>query len=273
MYSMGSSDPLPAGFEIRFGSLNFQATGNSYLMRITNHDELRVRRPTGPGPVPVAPAADAPASTSADAACPPALRRRRRFGQHSRQARTECRRAARVTSQRDAITGETTVAPTGERAVSGPRFHLGLRGATTVYVASANTDAAARRARPSRHVPAVRNPSATANDESPHGSASELPPATSHGYVEWDISGVPDPVMFRRFLDATDHWFGYYDNLSAGSYNPARECFVVLTNDQANAAEAATERFPRPGNWTAPGRGAKRATPPHRRGGPTSTRS
>jgi hypothetical protein len=37
---MGSSDPLPAGFEIRFGSLNFQATGNGYLMRITNRDEL-----------------------------------------------------------------------------------------------------------------------------------------------------------------------------------------------------------------------------------------
>jgi hypothetical protein len=33
---MGSSDPLPTGFEIRFGSLNFQATGNGYLMRITN---------------------------------------------------------------------------------------------------------------------------------------------------------------------------------------------------------------------------------------------
>jgi hypothetical protein len=27
-YSMGSSEPLPAEFEIRFGSLNFQATGN-----------------------------------------------------------------------------------------------------------------------------------------------------------------------------------------------------------------------------------------------------
>jgi hypothetical protein len=36
-YSMGSSDPLPVGFEIRFGILNFLATGNSYLMRITNH--------------------------------------------------------------------------------------------------------------------------------------------------------------------------------------------------------------------------------------------
>jgi hypothetical protein len=31
-YSMGSWDPLPAGFEIRFGSLNFQARGNDYLM-------------------------------------------------------------------------------------------------------------------------------------------------------------------------------------------------------------------------------------------------
>jgi hypothetical protein len=61
-YSMGSSHPLPAGFEIRFESLNFQATGNGYLMRITNRDELRARRQTGAGPAPAAPAAHAPAS-------------------------------------------------------------------------------------------------------------------------------------------------------------------------------------------------------------------
>jgi hypothetical protein len=54
-YSMGSSDPLPAGFEIRFGSLNFQVTGNGYLMRITNHTELHLWRSTGPGPVPATP--------------------------------------------------------------------------------------------------------------------------------------------------------------------------------------------------------------------------
>jgi hypothetical protein len=35
LYSMGSSEPLPAGFEIRFGGLNFQATGNGYLMHLT----------------------------------------------------------------------------------------------------------------------------------------------------------------------------------------------------------------------------------------------
>jgi hypothetical protein len=110
---MGSSDPLPVGFEIRFGSLNFQAMGNGYLMRVTNRDELHARRPTGPGPVPAATATDTPASAHADAADPPAPRRCRRSGQRSRQARTERRRAARVASQRDAITGMTATAPTG----------------------------------------------------------------------------------------------------------------------------------------------------------------
>jgi hypothetical protein len=130
-YSMGSSDPLPAGFEIRFGSLNFQVMGNDYLMHITNRDELRARRPTGTGPISVAPAAGVPTPASTDVAGPSAPRHRRHSGQRSRQARTERRRAARVASQRHALTDETTAAPTGERSVSRPRFPLGLRGATT----------------------------------------------------------------------------------------------------------------------------------------------
>jgi hypothetical protein len=48
-YSMGSLDPLPSRFEIRFGSLNFQATRNGYLMRITNSDELHPWRAPGQG--------------------------------------------------------------------------------------------------------------------------------------------------------------------------------------------------------------------------------
>jgi hypothetical protein len=44
--------------------------------------------------------------------------------------------------------------------------------------------------------------------------------------------------MFRRFLDAADYWFGYSDDSSAGSYDPARECCVVIINDTANAADA-----------------------------------
>jgi hypothetical protein len=85
----------------------------------------------------------------------------------------------------------------------------------------------------------ARNLASTTDDESYHGPTSELPPATSHEYAEWDFSGVPDPVMFQGFLDAADYWFGYSDNSSVGSYDPARECFVVVTNDQANAANAA----------------------------------
>jgi hypothetical protein len=88
-YSLGSSDPLPAGFEIRFGSLNFQAMGNGYLMRITNRDELHPWRSTGPGPVPVTPGADVPAPVQADVAGPSTPRRRRRSSQRSRQARME----------------------------------------------------------------------------------------------------------------------------------------------------------------------------------------
>jgi hypothetical protein len=45
--------------------------------------------------------------------------------------------------------------------------------------------------------------------------------------------------MFRRFLDATDYWFGNSDDSGAGSYDPARECCVVITNDPTNATDAA----------------------------------
>jgi hypothetical protein len=112
-YSMGSSDPLPAGFEIRFGGLNFQATGNDYLMRLTNREELRARRQAGSAPVSAARVAATPTPASTDAAGPSAPRRRRRSGQRSRQARSERRHAKRVASQRGAPVSTTTAAPTG----------------------------------------------------------------------------------------------------------------------------------------------------------------
>jgi hypothetical protein len=88
---------------------------------------------------------------------------------------------------------------------------------------------------PGHHLLAVRNLITTTNDESYHGSASELLPATSHEYAEWDFSGVPDMVMFQRFLDAANYWFGCSDDSSTGSYDLAHECFV---DDHANAVEA-----------------------------------
>jgi hypothetical protein len=80
-----------------------------------------------------------------------------------------------------------------------------MRNAAMAYASSASTDVAAYEDRPSRHLLAARNLTATTNDESYHSSASELPPATSHGYAEWDFSSMPDPVMFQRFLDAADY--------------------------------------------------------------------
>jgi hypothetical protein len=112
-----------------------------------------------------------------------------------------------------------------------------MRGTATAYAANASVNTTMRRVPPGRHVLVASDPSASAGDESSLGSVDALPPATSHGYAEWDFFGVPDPVMFRRFLDATDYWFGYSDDSSAGSYDPTRECCVVIANDPANAAD------------------------------------
>jgi hypothetical protein len=114
-----------------------------------------------------------------------------------------------------------------------------MRNAAMAYASSASTDVAACEDLPGHHLLAARNLIATTNDESYHVSASELPPTTSHGYAEWDFTGVPDPVMFQRFLDAADYSFGYSDDSSPGSYDPARECFVVVVDVQANDANAA----------------------------------
>jgi hypothetical protein len=235
-YNIGSSDPLPAGFKIRFGGLNFQDTGNGYLMRLTNREELRARRQAGSAPVPAARTATAQTPAGTDAAGPSTPRRRRRSGLRSRQARSERRQAERAASQHGAPATTTTATPAGRRAVSGPRLPIGLRGATTAYNNNVNTTM--RRVPPGRHVFVARDPGASAGGESSLGSLDAPPPANRHGYAEWDFSGVPNPVMFRRFLDATDYWFGCSDDSSTGSYDPARECYVVVANDQANAAGA-----------------------------------
>jgi hypothetical protein len=157
-YSMGSSDPLTAGFEIRFGSQNFQATGNGYLMGLTNREELCAWCQAGSVPAATAHVNTTPAPANTDAAGPSAPRRRRRSGQRSRQARSERQHAARVASQRDALTGETAAARAGERSVSGPRFPIGLRGATAAYVANANANTTMRRVPPWPPHPGCQGP-------------------------------------------------------------------------------------------------------------------
>jgi hypothetical protein len=166
--------------------------------------------------------------------------------------------------------------PAGEHEASEPRFPHGMRNVAAAYASSASTDEAAYEDLPGHHLLAVRNLIATTNDESYHGSASELPPATSHGYAEWDFSRVPDPVMFQRFLDAADYWFGYSDTSSTGSYDPARECFMVAVGDVVDGTSATgvgEGENPRDPGTSAPRNPGPSAPPPHRREAPTSTRS
>jgi hypothetical protein len=103
------------------------------------------------------------------------------------------RRTLRVLQHLDAVNAQVSAlgrhrasplanAPMGGgRAVSGPCFPLGQRGATVAHAAS--IDAVARESHLSRRIPAAGNPTTT-NDESYHGSTSKLPPATSHGYAD-----------------------------------------------------------------------------------------
>jgi hypothetical protein len=114
-----------------------------------------------------------------------------------------------------------------------------MRNAVAVYASSASTDVAAYEDLPGHHLLAIRKLIATTNIESYHGSASELPPATSHGYAEWDFSGVPDPVMFQRFLDAVDYRFDCSDDSSTGSYDLAREGFMVAIGDLVDGTSLA----------------------------------
>jgi hypothetical protein len=101
-----------------------------------------------------------------------------------------------------------------EHAAAGPQLPYGMCNAAAAYAFSVSTDVAAYEVLPGHHLLAIRNLIATTNDESYHSSASELPPAISHGYAEWDFFGVPHPVMFQCFLNATDYWFGFSDNSS-----------------------------------------------------------
>jgi hypothetical protein len=180
---MGSSDPLPAGFEIQFGSLNFQAMGNGYLMRISNRAELHPWWPTGPGPVPATPAAVTPAPAPPGAAGPSASRHRRCSSQRSRRARTERRRAARAMARRDALFDKTTPVLVGKTRLTS---HCSPTGCVTPQRPTHRPLAPMWRPTttpPGYHLLVTRNLIAT-NDESYHGSASELRPATSHGYAE-----------------------------------------------------------------------------------------
>jgi hypothetical protein len=214
---------------------------------------------------------------------PPArtLRVLRRYGASAAPASARDRRGRsagmQCASPRNATSLLARRQPPRRRSARSPnRASLSVCAAPRRHTSRTPTPTMMRRVPPGRHILVARDPSASTGDESSQGSTDELPPATSHGYVEWDFSGVPDPVMFRRFLDATNYWFSYSDDSSAGSYDPARECCVVIASDPANAADAAGAGD----GEVPPALGTRRrmaagpsAPPPSPLRGPTSTHS
>jgi hypothetical protein len=149
-------------------------------MNRTNRFGLTERPPL----VPITPAVGVPAPAPQGATGPSSPRRRRRSNQRSRRVRTERRRAARAVARHDAPLDATTPAE---------GFPHRICNATTAYTSSVGTDIAAYDDLPGYHLLAARRLIAT-EVKSYHGSDSELPPATLHGYAEWDFSGVQDPV-------------------------------------------------------------------------------
>ena len=156
---MGISDPSPAGYMIWFGSLEFRATGNGYLMEL-----LSPRRNP-----------DTPTSPA---------RRNRRSGQNSRQARMERRRAAHlsfpswveadVSQPGVEANGVTTSSPLPSAAPEPPKdsataaspFPLGMRNVAATYASSGSTNMSAYEDLPGHHLILIRNLTASTPDDS-----------------------------------------------------------------------------------------------------------
>jgi hypothetical protein len=78
-------------------------------------------------------------------------------------------------------------------------------------------------------------------------SPTELPPATSHGYAEWDFSGVPDPVMFRWFLTPRTTGSATLMTPAPGVTIPrgsASSCSPTTKQTPRTRQKPATEKFP-----------------------------
>jgi hypothetical protein len=78
-----------------------------------------------------------------------------------------------------------------------------MRNAATAYASSASTDVVAYEDLPDHHL--LAEPHRHHQRRVVPWFGQRAAPRASHGYAEWDFSGVPDPVMFRWFLDAADY--------------------------------------------------------------------
>ncbi|KAF8728904.1 hypothetical protein HU200_018200 [Digitaria exilis] len=198
-----SSDPFPAGYEIWFGSLQFHATGNGYLMRILSKEPSN--HPEAPQPPAAAP------------------RQRRRPRPRTRRARRKACRQRHPSRKgwrcptTDAKGGGNAFSPDGHA----PPNLYGLRNNAAVYASSVNTNISAYDDLPGHHLASVRNLIASTPDDSYPESGEEY--ALGQEFPGWDYSGLRDREAFLDFQDVADYFFGYSDD----EYDPTRECFAI----------------------------------------------
>ena len=157
---------LPVGTVLRFGSLEFIATGNSYDMELL---------PAGANP-------DTPT---------PLPRRRRRSGQRARQVRMEQCRVARLSSptrveagmsQPGAAAEDVTTSPPPIAAMAPPKegtatpspFPLGVCTTAATYASSVSTNMSAYEDLPGHHLLSIRNLIVSSPDDSYPDTADDV---------------------------------------------------------------------------------------------------
>ena len=225
-YPMGVSDPLPAGFVIWFGSLEFRATGNGYLMRF-----LSPRRN------PITPTSPA--------------RHDRRSGLRSRQARAERRLTARhnsptwveasmsqlsieangATVSSSRASASSVPAPSPAAALVPPRggstspsrFPFGMRNtAARTYASSISTNLTEYEDLPGHHLLSIRNLITSSLDESYPETASSIADDVNFFMNNFaaeeaeDYSGVYDHDALRSFQLATAYCLTCSEDSSEG---------------------------------------------------------
>ena len=188
---MGVSDPFPTGYVIWFGSLEFRATGNGYLMELLTPRS----NPDVPAPQP---------------------RRRRRSGQRARRARMERGRVVRPSlpawvearaPQTDATMGSaTTSSPnptatlTGEGTSRPLLYPYGMRASATIYASSVSSNMSTYEDLLGHHLLSARNLIASRPDGSyPDSAGEESAPTYDCVNPEWDYSRIRDLGAFLSF--------------------------------------------------------------------------
>nr|CAB3502696.1 unnamed protein product [Digitaria exilis] len=193
---LGESNLLPAGQEIRFGSLRFQTCGDDYHMRILQEDPS-----DRPGPHHQPPATP----RAADIGDPHPTREGDILWSGSQE------RAAPF------LPGPMA-AP---RATTAHSYPYGLRNSADAYASFIRTTMSANGNQPGCH-PASEQDFAGPSPGDPRAESDDGY-AFMRGHPGWDYSGLRDPEAFMAFQTAADYCFGYSDD----EYDPTRECFVI----------------------------------------------